>query len=271
VRKFFVAAIAAALAIASFSVVAIAGKGEPGTSLNLTMKPNKVDRPASLDIVFEPTKVDDQGTSDTSDDVFTPTEDNTIRLPKKSSVDTRAAPRCKKTPTEVGQGENCPNKTKIGVGETVSFVGGQPIEGGDKRVGGNRLTGTIEIFNTKTDLILVVTTCAPGSGPGTANDCVPAGQPVVLTGEWSNVAKRPKLFVETPPALHQSGVVIVRLETNLDKATKTVKQDGKEVLRSLFLTPETCGGNWASDVHTNYTDGSEQTINDKQKCKKPAS
>jgi len=271
VRKLLLAALAAAIAVAGFSVIAYAGKGEPGTSFDLTLKPNKVDKPASMDIVFEPTKVDDQGTADTQDDVFTPTVDNKITLPKKSSVDTSAAKRCKLTPTEVGQGENCPEKTMIGEGETVSFVGGAPLEGGDKRHGGNRLTGTMEIFNTKTDLILVVTTCAPGSGPGTTNDCVPAGQRVVLTGEWSKVAKQPRLFVETPPALHQSGVVIVRLELNLDKRTKTVKEGGKEVLHSLFLTPEECGGKWKSQVHTNYTDGSEQTIIDKQKCKKPAS
>jgi hypothetical protein len=269
VRKFFVAAIAAALVVASFSVVANAGKGEPGTSLDLTFKPNKVNKPSSLDIVFEPTKVDDQGTEDTSDDIFTPTKNNTITLPKKSSVDTTAAPRCKLTPSEVGQGQKCPAKTKIGEGETASFVGGQSLEGGDKRQGGTKLTGTIEIFNTKTDLILVVTTCTPGTGPGTSSDCVPAGQPVALTGEWSKVAKQPRLFVETPPALHQSGVVIVRLVTNLDKKTKTVKENGKEVLHSLFLTPETCEGKWKSQVHTNYTDGSEQTIKDSQKCKKP--
>ena len=270
-RNLLLAVMVAALAVVGFSAIASAGKGEAGTSFDATMKPNRVDRPASLDIVFEPTKVADQGTAETSDDIFTPTEDNTIRLARKASVDTSAAPRCKLTPTEVGQGQQCPSRTRIGAGETLSYVGGQPVEGGAKRQGGNPLVGTIEIFNTKTDLILVVTTCAPGSGPGTDTDCVPAGQPVVLTGEWSNVSRRPKLFVETPPALHQSGVVIVRLEINLDKKTKTVREGGKEVLHSLFLTPETCGGKWTSDVHTNFTDGSEQTITDKQKCRVPAS
>ena len=107
-RNVLLAAMAAAIAVAGFSAIASAGKGEPGTSLDLTLKPNKVDKPASMDIVFEPTKVDDQGTEDTSDDIYTPTVDNTIRLPKKSSVDTSAAKRCKLTPTEVGQGRTPP-------------------------------------------------------------------------------------------------------------------------------------------------------------------
>ena len=269
-RKFVVAAIVAAVAIAGFSVVANAGKGEGGTSFDLTLKPKKVNRPAGMTVVFEPTKIDDQGTADTSDDVYTPTDENTIKLPRKASVDTRGAPRCKKTPTEVGRGENCANKTKVGEGSTLSFVGGQPIEGGDKRQGGVPLRGTMEIFNTKGDLILVVTTCQPGTGPETGQDCVPAGQRVVLTGEWSNVTRRPTLTVETPTALHQSGVVIVRLEIVVDRHTKRVKVKGREVLRSLFLTPETCRGRWTSQVHTDFTDGSEQTIKDRQKCRKPA-
>ena len=132
------------------------------------------------------------------------------------------------------------------------------------------VTGTIELYDTKNDLILVVTTCSPGTGPGTGTDCVPAGQRVVLTGEWSNVTKRPKLFVETPPALHASGVVIVRLVVSIDKKTKTVKKAARRSSTRCFFTPEPCDGKWTSDVHTNYTDGSEQTITDKQNCKKPS-
>jgi len=65
--------------------------------------------------------------------------------------------------------------------------------------------------------------------------------------------------------------VITRLELNVDKHTRTVKEGGKEVLRAFVLTPETCGGKWKSKVKTNFTDGSEQTIKDSQKCKQPAS
>ena len=269
-RKLFVAAIAAAVAVTGFAVIANAGKGEAGTSLDLALKPKKVDKAAGMDVVFEPTKVDDQGTADTSDDVYTPTDKNTIRLPRKSSVDTKARKRCKLTPSEVGQGQNCPKKTRLGAGSTVTFVGGQPLAD-EKRQGGVPLNGTIEVYNLEEDLLLVVQSCQPGTGPTTDNECVPASQRVVLTGAWRKVATWPKLVVETPSSLHANGIVITRLELNVDKHTKTVKVGGKEVLRAFLLTPETCGGKWKSQVKTNFTDGTKQTIVDKQKCKKPVS
>ena len=89
-RKLFVAAIAAALVIAGFAVMAIADNGEAGTSWTFSLKPNKVGKAASSSSLIVPAKVDDQGTADTSDDVYTPPEKSTINFPKDSVIDTAA-------------------------------------------------------------------------------------------------------------------------------------------------------------------------------------
>ena len=269
-RKFFVAAIAAAVAVAGFAVISQAGTGEGNTSFDFKLKPNKVKKPAAIDTVVLPSKVDDQGTADTGDDVWTPASQNKVHLPNGSAVDTSAAPRCKLTPSEVGSGKQCPSKTRVGDGAATVVVGGTPIGSGGQRQGGSMLNATIEAFNTKSSLLLIVQPCAPGTGPSSGQDCDPAGDPTVLEGTWSKVATKPTLTVPTPQSLLAVGIIVQRFALSTDKETKTVKQKGKEVLKSLVLTPEECGGKWKTRDDAKYVDGTSQTIKDNQKCKKPA-
>ncbi len=269
-RKFFVAAISVAVAVAAFAVISQAGTGESNTSWELNLKPNKVKKPAGIDTVVVPSKVDDQGTADTDDDVWTPASKNTVHLPDGSAVDTSAAPRCKLTPSEVGSGEQCPNKTRVGDGAATVVVGGTPVGSGGQRQGGSKLNATIEAFNTKSSLLLVVQPCAPGTGPTSGQDCQPAGDPTVLEGTWSKAATKPTLTVPTPQSLLAVGIIVQRFALVTDKETKTVKQNGKEVLKSLVLTPEKCGGKWKTRDNADYVDGTSQAIKDSQKCKKPA-
>ena len=268
-RKLLVAAITAAVTVAGFSVIATAGQGEAGTSWDFSFKPNKVERPAKSNSLIEPAKVDDQGTEDTSDDVYTPTEKTTIIFTRGSSVDTSALARCKLTRSDVGRGEDCPDKTKLGDGAAVSVVGGDDA-GEGKRQGGSKLNGTIDAYNQKGKILFVVQPCAPGTGPTTDSPCAPAGSRVVLQGTWSKVTTRPTLVVPTPPGLISLGLVIARFQWTTDKHTKTVKVKGKEVLKSYVFTPEECGGKWKSKAKANYTDGTSQTIKDSQKCRQPA-
>ena len=268
-RKFFVAAIAAAVAIAGLSALALGNAGDAGTSWNLDLKPNKVKKAAEIHAVVEPSKVDDQGTADTSDDVWTPASKNTIILPKQSSVDTSARARCKLSPSEVARGRNCPNKTKVGEGEAIAVTGGTPVGSNGQRRGGSETGSTIDAFNTKKTLMLVLTVCGGGTGPGTSTPCAPVTR-IVLEGTWSKVATRPTLVVPTPQGLLDVGIVVKRFALDTDKHTKTVKQNGKEVLKSLVFTPEECGGKWKSQVKAEYVDGTSQTIKDTQKCRKPA-
>lgn len=268
-RKVFVAALAVAIAVAGFAVVSQAGTGEGNTSWELNLKPNKVKKPAAINAEIFPSKVDDQGTADTSDDLWTPASKNTIILPKGSAVDTSAAPRCKLTASEIGAGEQCPNKTQVGDGSATVVLGGTPEGSGGQRRGGSELNADITAYNTKSTLILIVQACGTGTGPGTGQDCAPAGDPQVIEGKWSKVATHPKLSVPTPNSLLAVGIVVKRLLLNTDKKTKTVKQNGKEVLKSLVFSPEECGGKWKSSDKANYVDGTSQSIKDSQKCKKP--
>jgi hypothetical protein len=215
-----------------------------------------------------PSKIDDQGTADRSDDVYTATERTTIVFPKTSSVDTAALARCKLTPSDVGRGEECPGKTRLGDGEAISVVGGTPIGNGQRR-GGTDVNATIEAFNQKGKILFIVQPCGSGTGPTTGRDCEPAGSPIVLQGTWSNVTTKPKLVVPTPPGLLAIGVVIVRFELTTDKHTKTKRVRGKRVILSFATTPNKCGGNWKSSAKAEYADGSTQTIPDTDKCRKP--
>lgn len=267
-RKLLIAAVAVAVAVSGFSVLATANEGDAGTSWNFKFKPNKVKKPGSSNSLIEPSKIDDQGTADTSDDVYTPTEKTTIIFTKGSSVDTGALKRCKLTPSDVGRGEECPGKSRLGDGAAVSVVGGADIGNGQRR-GGSQVNATIEAFNQKGKILFIVQPCGTGTGPTTGTDCAPAGPPIVLQGTWKNVAKQPKLIVPTPDSLLAIGVVIVRFQLTTDKHTKTVKKDGKRLLRSYVITPKVCKGKWATKAKANYSDGTKQTIKDTQKCKKP--
>ena len=270
-RKLFLAALAVAVAVSGFSVIANAGQGEAGTSWDLTLKPNRVEKPAKIHAVLMPAKVDDQGTADRSDDVYGSTEKNTIIFTRGSSVDTSALPRCKVPASDVGRGEQCPRKTRVGDGSASVVVGGTNV-GEGKRQGGTDLNAVIEVFNTKRKLLIVVQACAPGTGPTPDNPdapCDEAGTPQVIEGNWSKVATRPKLSIPTPQSLTDVGIVIRRVDLFTEKHTKTVNEDGKEVLRSFVFTPETCGGKWKSSLTSEYSDGTSQTIKDSQKCRQP--
>ena len=265
-RKLFVAAIAAAVVVAGFSVVATAGTGDAGTSWDFSFKPNRVNKPASSSSLIKPSKVDDQGTADRSDDVYTPTSKTTIIFTKGSSVDTGALARCSNSDA---QSASCPDKTKLGDGEAVSVVGGTATGNGQVQ-GGNDVNATIEAFNQKGKILFVVQPCQTGTGPTTGTDCAPAGSPILLQGTWSKVLTKPTLTVPTPPGLLALNIVITRFKLDTDKHTRKVTVQGKEVLRSYVFTPEECGGKWASQAKANYTDGTSQTIKDTQKCRKPA-
>ena len=267
-RKLLIAALAAAVATVGITALAGGATGEPGTSWNFSLKPNKVKKAGSSKSLIEPSKVDDQGTADRSDDVYTPTERTTIIFPRGSSVDTSALARCGLTPSDVGRGEDCPNRTRLGDGAAVSVVGGTPT-GNGQRTGGSDVNATIDAYNQKGKILFVVQPCGSGTGPTTSSPCQPAGSPIVLQGTWSKVTTKPTLVVPTPPGLLAIGVVIVRFELNTDKHTKTVRRRGKRVLKSFVFTPDTCGGTWKSQAKAQYADGSSQTIKDDQNCTRP--
>ena len=255
-RKLFLAAIAAAVAVAGFAVFALAGTGQQSTSWEFTTTKKGEDVSTGTNSIVVPAKKDDKGTpSDTSDDHYSPPAKTVIEFTKGAEVDTGARPRCKESPSDVQSGrEKCPSNTKVGSGIATSLLG-QPDAGA-----GTEVVAPIEAFNQKKGLLFIVKPCSPNTGPGKPSPCTPIpGGTIALVGTWSKADTKPTLTVPTPPALLQGGVIITRfqLKTNRFKSDKG----------SFVVTPQVCdGGTWSTRAKLTYQDGSKQTIKDTNPC-----
>jgi hypothetical protein len=255
VRKLYLAAVAAALAIGGFAAFAIANSGQQGTSLDFTFSKTGKNKPTGSNTVLVPAKRDTKGTSDESDDHLNAPAKSVIKFQEGSNVNTGAKPKCKETPSDVATGRaQCPNKTSIGSG-VADAVAGQPDEGG-----GTEIISTIKAFNVKSGIMFVVDPCTDGTGPGTSNDCVPIpAARIVLIGTWSKVNTRPTLAVPTPAAL-KGRVIITRFQLK----TKLINSKNKG---AYVTTPDVCKkGKWTTISEETYEDGSKQTLKDTQKC-----
>ena len=255
-RKLFVAAIAAALAVSGFAVFAIADEGQGNTSLEFTFSKKGKNKATGSNTVLEPAKQDDKGTADTSDDHYDAPSKSVVVFPAGSNVDTGAKARCKESPSDVQSGrETCPSKTRIGSGLANSLLG-QPDAGG-----GTEVVAPIEAFNTKNGILFIVKPCSPGTGPGQANPtCTPIpGGTVALVGTWSKVNTRPTLTVPTPAQL-QGRIIITRFQLRTNKIDTNKGQ--------YVTTPDTCprSDKWLTLAKETYEDGTKQTIRDTQPC-----
>ena len=259
-RKFLIMAVAAAVAVAGFSVVATADEGVAGTSWDFELNPSKTGKPAASHSIGKPAKKGDDGK-------YIAPKKQIFGFPKGSSVNTKALPRCKLTPSEVGGGEQCPKKTLLGDGSANVIVGQSATNDGTE------LVAEFEAYNQKNKILFIFQTCgekdgAP-TGPGTGEDCQPAGPPNIVVGTWKDYKTFPKLHVPTPQSLLDIGVIIIRFELFTDKHTKTVKRNGRRVLISYVLTPKKCTrGKWKTFDKANYVDRTKQTIKDVTLCKK---
>ena len=267
-RKLLAAAVAAAVALAGFTVLATADEGQEGTSWTFSFSDKRKAKPTGSNSIIEPAKRDTKGTDDPSDDHYDAPAVSVIRFPPGSTVDTGARRFCRESPSDVQAGrESCPGRTKIGSG-LANNVLGQPDEGG-----GTEVVAPIEAFNLRRGILFVIDPCSPGTGPGMGAPCTPIpGGRVVLEGAWSKVNRRPTLRVETPAALLRGGVIITRFQLRTNKLTRKqrVRVGGRRrtVVRSYATTPGTCKGRWTSQAIETYEDGSKQTIRDRQTCRR---
>ena len=256
-RKFSLAAVAAAVAVAGFAVFAFAAVGPNDTAWNFAFSKHAENKPTGSKSDLEPAKRDTKGTEDASDDHYDSPSKSVIEFPAGSNINTAAKARCKESPSDVQSGrENCPGKTRIGTGLANSLLG-QPEDGA-----GTPIVAPIEAYNTKTGIMFKVKPCSPGTGPGMGAPCSPIpGGTVVLVGTWSKVNTKPTLTVPTPAALQQGGVIITRfqLKTNL------INSDAKG---AYATTPDICPNSdqWVSTAKLTYADGSKATIKDPQPC-----
>lgn len=256
-RKFLLAAVAVAVAVAGFTVFAFARDGANDTSWNFTFSKSAENKPTGSNSILEPAKRDTKGTDDPSDDHYDSPSRSVIVFPAGSNINTAAKRRCKESPSDVQAGrESCPRKTRIGKGRANSLLG-QPEDGA-----GTPIVAPIEAYNQKNGIMFVVKPCSPGTGPGMGSPCTPIpGGTVVLVGTWSKVNTKPTLTVPTPASLQQGGVLITRfqLKANL------INSDAKG---SYATTPDVCSTSdqWISTAKLTYPDGSKLTIKDPQPC-----
>ena len=254
-HKLLMAAVAAAVAVAGFAVFAFANPGPQGTSLEITLSKTGKDKPTGANTVLEPAKRDTKGTDDPSDDHYTSPSKSVIKLAKGSEVNTAALPRCKASESDLQRGtKTCPKNTKIGAGVAQALLG-QPDDGA-----GTPIVSLVDAFNYKGgQLMMIVTPCSPGTGPGTGAPCSPfGGSRVPLPGDWSKVETRPTLTVETPASFEQANIIITEFQLKI----RLIKTDDGAYAR----TPDTCGGTWRYQAVETYPDGSTLKINDTQNC-----
>lgn len=265
-RKFLIAAVMAAVAIAGLTALATADEGDNDTSWTFSFSSKKKATASGSNSIIEPAKRNENGTpDDQSDDSFIAPTKSVIKFPKGSTVDTGARAQCKASPGDVGGGRaSCPKKTRIGSG-----VG----ESTDRN--NTKFVTTIQAYNQKKGILFVVRPCAVGTTRTDAEDgsCTfIGGNPIVLVGTWSKVNTRPTLTVPTPQALLTGGLTITYFQLETGKWTKktTVRVNGRRrtVVRSYVTTPGKCKGTWKSSATETYEDGSKQVIPDSQTCKR---
>jgi len=255
VRKFLIAAVAAAVACGSFAVLANAGKGPSETSWEFTMKPAKKAKPAATHSIIEPSIRDRKGTEDEGDDSFTKTKLTTIYFPKGSGINTNIPKKCTASGGDLARskGAVC-SKAQIGTGVAKSVIGE-----GDGRL---FLNADIKAYNKTKGIFFLIQPCTPGTGPTSGKPCSPLGDAFVLEGKYKVVSGVVRLLVPTPKNLLDNNVIITRFELKTNNITKKV--NGKTV--GYATTPATCKGKWASKAVVQYQDHAPLTIKDTQPC-----
>ena len=256
-RKFLIMAIAAAVVVSGFAVVASADKGQAGTEWTFDVTPNRTSVAAATHSVGRPAK---KG----SDGKYIAPKKQIFGFPVGSSVDWTALPICTKTPSDVGRGDDCPKKTLLGDGSANVIVGQSATSNGTE------LVAVFTAYNQKGKILFKFQTCGEGTGPGKPKPCEEAGPPNIVIGTWKDAKKAPKLHVPTPQSLLDIGVIIIRFELFTRKHTRTVtaRASGTKVVKSYVITPAKCKGSWTTYDKATYTDGSSQTIKDTTACRK---
>jgi len=177
-----------------------------------------------------------------------------IKLPAGTRTDTRAAPQCNLTETEISNNE-CPANTVVGKGSVKANVvyGPQgPIE--------QDIPGTATAYNRRGALALRVVTDATPTAP---SQTVPIITPL---------SKKGVLTVNVPqlhPGGAQSKVILTEVRLTINKKSKTVGTGRKRKKIYLIRSPKTCNGTWTTNTHDEYDDGDSRDVQATQPCQRP--
>lgn len=246
-RKFLVAAVAAAVAVASFTVIAQAGKGEAGTSWKFRYQPGKVGKSVGTESTIFPAKELEGGG-------FAETKNTDIHFTPTTEFDTSVPPRCNASGGElVSSNGNVCKKAEIGDGDALAQVG--TLE----------TAAELTAYNKKGGIFFLVVSCNPGTGPGQADpDCTPLeGGTFALEGKlkYADKAKqKPFLRVPTPQTLLDGNIIITKFHLVTNE-----ESDGGD---AYIESPEVCKrGKFKTKAVITYDGGvSGQTIKDSQSC-----
>lgn len=246
-RKLFVAAVAAAVAVAGFAVISPANEGEDGTSWEFKYKPPKTSKPAAVDALIFPARQMEDGS-------FAETKRVTIFFTPGTQFDTSVPERCTASAGEVvsSNGEACED-AQIGQGDALAQVG--TLE----------TAAELKAYNRKSGILFLVISCNPGTGPGQADpNCTPLeGGTFALEGKLKYADRlklRPFLVVSTPQTLLDGNIIITKFHLETDRVVK--RGD------TYIETPERCRrGKFKTKAKIVYDGGVEgQTIKDSQAC-----
>ena len=198
-RKLLLAALAAAVAVAGFAVIAQAGTGEAGTRGSSRPSRTRSARPPRSNSLIVPAKVDDQGTADTRTTSTRRRRSRRSYFPQGQRRRHRGAQALQADRRATSaRGEECPSNTRLGDGDAVSVVGGTPVgtDGKRRAARGERRRSRPSTRRARSCSSCSHAVRAPARRR--ARTAQPAGGPIVLQGKWSKVTTKPTLAVPTP-------------------------------------------------------------------------
>jgi hypothetical protein len=174
-----------------------------------------------------------------------------IRLPAGTRTDTRAAPQCNLSQTQIANGA-CPPRTIVGRGSAVANV----VFGSQGPVTEN-VQSSVSIHNRRGGIAFRFV-----SRP---TDQLPSVTIVVL----GRVSRSGVLTVEVPvmrPLGPESKIVLTELHTTIARRSRL--RGGRR--RVLILSPRCTRGSWQTRSEFDYDDGSRREVTTTQPCRRPA-
>jgi hypothetical protein len=177
-----------------------------------------------------------------------------LKLPNGTRANSKAAPQCNLSTTEISNNE-CPANTVIGRGSARVNV----------YLGGNTsvikdVPATVTAYNRKGAVAFRVVSQATGTLPSVT-------VPII-----ASLSKRGVLNV-TVPTLHPAGptskVILTYFQVNINKKSKTVGRGRNRKTLYLLRTPRTCTGTWKSQSDFTYDDGDTRHVESTQPCTRP--
>lgn len=228
---------AAALALALAAVASASDQFNQSAKVQLTKK--KAGKPVGVKVALKATDPGEPGGKPKA------AKKITIKLPRGTKVNTRAATQCNLNDEGVTEGR-CPRKSLIGKGKAKANVA--PLIAST--------TEDVKAYASKNGIILLLT------------DNIADPQPAQTLVLRAKVSKRGVITVNVPELQPVPGLFAVLTDFNL--RTKPVAKGKGRKRKALIQAPVRCKKKgWVTTTVFNYADGSKRdVIKTKQKCRR---